>query len=187
MERMQRLPGRSIKYFGWGIQRHQLWLAEGYLLSREISVVQEEVRRYHYRDIQAIVYTPTNHWKTCNWLAGSLLVFLSCCGIFAAILGSTPAYILAAITAAAPLIVLLGNLLLGPSCHTVLYTAAAEAPLYSLGRQRGAEKAIARLLPFIQAAQRDEEARPAESAAASSGPGPEATIPPPPAPDPSDP
>lgn len=169
MARMKRLPGRSIKYFGWAMQRHQLWLADDYLLCREIAGYRETVTRYYYRDIQAIVTGATSSWRTCNWLTGSLLVFLSGCAIYAAIAGSTTAYVLALAAAAVTLAILLGNLILGPSCTTTLYTAAAEAPLYSLGRRRSTEKAIGRLLPYIEAAQQE----PGDSGIAA---GPEARI-----------
>lgn len=155
MVRMSRLPGNAIKNFGWSVQRHQLWLTESYLLCREISGFREEVTRYYYRDIQAVVTAPTNQWKTCNWLTGSLLVFLSGCAIYAAITGSSVAYVLAVVAAVVTLIVLLGNLILGPSCKTTLYTAATEAPLHSLGRRRSAEKTVRLLVPFVEAAQRD--------------------------------
>lgn len=190
METASRLPGRSVKYFGWAVQRHQLWLTESYLLSREITLFQEEVRRYYYRDIQALVLGPTSNWKSCNWLAGSLLVFLSGCALFAAVLGSTPAYVLAVFCAALPFGILLGNLVLGPTCRVTVYTAAAEAPLYSLGRRRSAEKALARLAPFIEAAQRD-LAPPAGPEAPTQEAGEPAaeefSSPPPPGPDPSGP
>ncbi len=155
MERMSRLPGRAVKHFGWTVQRHQLWLTESHLLCREISVYRETVTRYYYRDIQAIVSGTTTSWRTCNWLAGSLLVFLSGCAIFAAVTGSNVSYVLALFTAGITLAILLGNLALGPSCKTTPYTAAAEAPLHSLGRTRSTEKALNLLLPFIEAAQRD--------------------------------
>lgn len=167
MSRMSRLPGRSIKYFGWAMQRHQLWLTEEYLLSREITMMQEEVRRYYYGDIQAIVTSPTRSWTTCNWLTGVLLGFLVACLGLAALLNSPVAVVLAVIAAAVPLSILLGNLLLGPTCKTTLYTAATEAPLYSLGRQRSAAKAIASLLPFVESAQRDAAQEPGNNAPAS--------------------
>jgi len=155
MARLSRLPGRSIKYFGWAMQRHQLWLTEEYILSREITMLQEEVRRYYYGDIQAIVTSPTRSYVTCNWLAGSLIVFLAACLGLSAFVGSPVAIVLAVVAAVVPLVILLGNLMLGPTCKTTLYTAAAEAPLYSLGRQRSTAKAITSLLPFVEAAQRD--------------------------------
>ena len=155
MERMQRLPGRSKKYFGWGARRYQLWLTESNLLSREIAGYSETVRRYYYRDIQAIVTGPTGAWRTFTLLTGLLLLFLVFCAGLAAYLGSDVAFVLAFIAGAFDLALLLGNLVLGPSCKTVLYTAVAEAPLYSLGRSRSAERAIALLTPFIEAAQRD--------------------------------
>lgn len=155
MEQMRRLPGRSIRQFGISFQRHQLWLAETHVLYREIFGYREEVKRFYFRDIQAIVCTPTSSWKTCSWLAGSLLVFLAICGGVSAYLGYMVPFALAWILATVSLVILLGNLVLGPSCSTTLYTAAAEAPLYSLGRKRSAEKAIARITTMVQHAQRD--------------------------------
>lgn len=158
MEQMRRLPGRSIRHFGLGFQRHQLWLAQTHVLYREIFGYREDVKRFYYRDIQAIVCTPTSSWITCNWLAGSLLAFLAICGGVAAYLGAMVPFALAWILATLALVILLGNLVLGPSCSTTLYTAAAEAPLYSLGRRRSAEKAIARISALVHDAQRDLEA-----------------------------
>jgi hypothetical protein len=157
MEQMRRLPGRSIRHFGLGLQRNQLWLAESHVLYREISVFQEEVKRFYYRDIQAVVCTPTRTWHACSWLAGSLLVFLAICGGVSAYLGYMIPFAMAWMLATVALAILLGNLVLGPSCATTLYTAAAEAPLYSLGRKRSAEKAIARIAVMVQHAQKDME------------------------------
>lgn len=153
MERMKRLPGRSVRHFGLGFQRHQLWLAGEYVLYREIFGYREEVKRFYYRDIQAIVCTPTRSWRTCSWLSGSLLIFLAICGGVSAYQGVMLPFALAWIGATFSLAILLGNLVLGPSCSTMLYTAAAEAPLFSLGRRRSAEKAIARISERIQQAQ----------------------------------
>lgn len=155
MERMKRLPGRSIRHFGLGFQRHQLWLAEEYVLYREIFGYSEEVKRFYYRDIQAVVCTPTGSWRTCSWLSGLLLVFLVICGGLSAYEGIMVPFALAWIGATFSLVILMGNLVLGPSCSTTLYTAAAEAPLYSLGRKRSAEKAIVWIGERVQQAQRD--------------------------------
>ena len=157
MEQMRRLPGRSIRHFGLGLQRHQLWLAESHVLYREIFAFQEEVKRFYYRDIQAVVCTPTRTWHACSWLAGSLLALLAVCGGISAYLGYMVPFAMAWILATVALAILLGNLVLGPSCTTTLYTAAAEAPLYSLGRVRSAEKAIARIATMVQHAQKDME------------------------------
>ncbi len=155
MEQMRRLPGRSIRHFGLGFQRHQLWLTESHVLYREIFGYREDVKRFYFRDIQAIVCTPTRTWRVCSWLAGSLLVFLAICGGVSAYLGYMLPFAMAWILATVALVILLGNLVLGPSCATTLYTAAAEAPLYSLGRKRSAEKAIARIAVMVQHAQKD--------------------------------
>ncbi len=152
---MRRLPGRSIRHFGLGFQRHQLWITESHVLYREIFGYREDVKRFYFRDIQAIVCTPTRTWRVCSWLAGSLLVFLAICGGVSAYLGYMLPFAMAWILATVALVILLGNLVLGPSCSTTLYTAAAEAPLYSLGRKRSAEKSIARIAVMVQHAQKD--------------------------------
>jgi hypothetical protein len=157
METMRRLPGRSMRNFGWSFQRHQLWLADTHVLYREIFGYREDVKRFYFRDIQAIVCTPTSTWETCSWLSAALLVFLAICGGFFAYLGAMVPFTIAWVLATLALMILLGNLVLGPSCSTTLYTAAAEAPLYSLGRKRSAEKAIARISARVQDAQRDLE------------------------------
>ena len=136
MIQMSRLPGRSVKGFGWSSQRHQLWLSPEYLLYREISGYREVVKRYYYGDIQAIISGPTKSWRNCT-LCTSIMLLISA------------GFVLS-------LIILIINLVLGPTCKTVLYTATSEAPLYSLGRKRNAEQAIALMLPFVEAAQRGE-------------------------------
>ena len=155
MIQMSRLPGRSVKAFGWSSQRHQLWLSPEYLLYREVSGYREVVKRYYYGDIQAIISGPT---KASRVFTIILVVVLVSMGLLIALLAASgsPAPLLAvtAFFMLLPAICLVVNLMLGPSCRTTLYTATSEAPLYSLGRKRGAEKAIALMLPFIEAAQR---------------------------------
>lgn len=157
MIQMSRLPGRSVKGFGWSSQRHQLWLSPEYLLYREISGYREVVKRYYYGDIQAIISGPTKRARDCNIVMSIIMAICIVVFVLARLnnvfdVEGVVALILGALSA----IVLVVNILLGPSCKTVLYTATSEAPLYSLSRKRSAEKAIALLLPFIEAAQRGE-------------------------------
>lgn len=115
------------------------------------------VKRYYYGDIQAIVCGPTNASRVLTIILTVVLVSM---GLLIALLAASgsPASVIAvtAFFMVLPAICLVVNLLLGPSCRTTLYTATSEAPLYSLGRKRAAEKAIALVLPFIEAAQRGE-------------------------------
>ncbi len=157
MIQMSRLPGRSVKGFGWSSQRHQLWLSPEYLLYREISGYREVVKRYYYGDIQAIISGPTKSWRNCTLCTSIMLVvFLALFALSAPADVSYPAMVLIIAGFVLSLIILIINLVLGPTCKTVLYTAPSEAPLYSLGRKRNAEKAIALMLPFVEAAQRGE-------------------------------
>lgn len=164
MLKMSRLPGRSVKSFGCSFQRHQLWMSHEYLLYREISGYREEVKRFYYRDIQAIVCGSTRSWRVFNWLCGVIALFGLVWIFYTLFLGGTrlplffPIFFLGV---SAPL--LLGNLWLGPTCKTTLYTATSEAPLYSLGRRRSARKAIDLVMPFIEAAQSESTEGPANA------------------------
>ncbi|MCF6283932.1 MAG: hypothetical protein L3K26_01890 [Candidatus Hydrogenedentes bacterium] len=154
MLKMSRLPGRSIREFGWSIKRHQLWLSTEYLLYRELSPFGEKVNRYYHGDIQAIISGPTRSWGRANIVMGSLLALFAALIAYLIVADApTPLIAFPAIGAGIVGLVLSGNLFLGPTCKTILYTATSEAPLYSLGRQRSAQKAIERILPFIEAAQ----------------------------------
>ncbi len=154
MLKMSRLPGRAVKRFGWSLERHQLWLSGEYLLHREISGYREEVKRYYYGDIQAIVSGPSLGFRTCNILCLLVLSLLSLLALAMYLTSaSVTAYTLVFLGAGLSGFTLSGNLIFGPTCKTTLYTATSEAQLYSLGRRRSTEKAIARILPFIEAAQ----------------------------------
>ena len=154
MIQMSRLPGRSIKGFGWSFQRNQLWLSPEFLLSREIFGYREDVKRYYFGDIQAIVSGPTLNWRLCNIVTGITLLVLGSLATYLVIADAPgPLIFMAAMAVGVVGVVLSGNLILGPTCRTILYTATSEAPLPSLGRQRSAKKAITQILPFIEAAQ----------------------------------
>lgn len=153
MERIRRLPGRAVRHFGFGVQRHQLWLADKFLLYREILGWREDVRRFYYEDIQAVVCTPTGHGRTCTRVTLAILVIALPVAFWATWAGNPAAFVLSWIVAVVVLVILLGNLFLGPTCRTTLYTATAEAPLFSLGRMRSADRAIARLSERIADAQ----------------------------------
>lgn len=153
MERMRRLPGRAVRHFGFGVQRHQLWLADKFLLYREILGWREDVRRFYYEDIQGVVCTPTGHGRACTGVTFAILVVALPAAIWATWVGNPVAFVLSWIVSVVVLVILLGNLFLGRTCRTTLYTATAEAPLYSLGRMRSADRAIARLSERIAQAQ----------------------------------
>lgn len=150
---MRRLPGRAVRHFGFGVQRHQLWLADKFLLYREILGWREDVRRFYYEDIQAVVCTPTGHGRSCTRVTLAILLVTLPAAAWATWVGNPAAFVLSWIVAVVVLVILLGNLFLGPTCRTTLYTATAEAPLFSLGRMRSADRAIARLSERIADAQ----------------------------------
>jgi len=154
MIKMSRLPGRSIKGFGWPIMRYQLWLSTEHLVHRNIHLFGEKVRRYNFDDIQAIVSGPTGRWRTVNIVTSSLLVLLAALEVYLAVSDAPLALIAMPLIAMGIIVgILTGNLYLGPTCKTILYTATSEAPLFSLGRRRTATRSIELILPFVEAAQ----------------------------------
>ena len=154
MSAMTRLPGRATKGFGFTTMRYQLWLTPEYLMAREIAGYRETVKRYYYNDIQAIVSGPTRHAFWCTVVTATLVAIFG--GLTAYVIISDvpdPVAILPGFVAAIALPILIGNLILGPTCKTTLYTATSEARLFSLGRQRATNRAIERILPYIENSQ----------------------------------
>jgi hypothetical protein len=157
MPTMTRLPGRATKTFGFTTLRYQLWLTPEYLMFREIAGYRETVKRYYYTDIQAIVTTPTRAGRICT-LVTSILVLAAIALTVAVTRTAVPDAIavIPLFLGFIALLVLVGNLFFGPTCSTTLYTATSEARLFSLGRQWATRRALERILPFIEAAQRTE-------------------------------
>jgi hypothetical protein len=152
----RRLPGRGVRRQGIATAaRTRLWLGNDHLLLVDSMWYAEDYKRFYFRDIQAVIIRKTPTGKTVNIVLGALavlplaaaltLTMTSGIGYWAAIFW----WIISAIL----LGFLLANTLLGPTCVCHLKTAVQTEELPSLRRLRRAHKVLARVRPFIVAAQ----------------------------------
>jgi hypothetical protein len=165
----QRLPGSGYRQIapGWAILllffvigifalllrgRHvRLYLAEDHLLAVDWDGATEHYKRFRYEDIQALVIRRTSEGRLLSVFTGFLTVIL---------------YLLAVGSADSPvgmwvflglgtmfLLVLVGNLIGGPTCKCHLRTAVQTEELVSLGRLKRAEPALSLVRERIVAVQ----------------------------------
>ena len=139
----QRLPGKKK---GFLIGHHTLWQGSDHLLQIYSRLGVEDYKRYYFDDIQAIVTRKTGSGRIQNIVIGALSG-LFC--LFAVTSGGGWSVFHAAV-AAAILLILLINLLKGPTCETVLLTAVQTEKLYSLHRLKTTEPVMNRLRSIIE-------------------------------------
>lgn len=149
----KRLPGRKVMPLGFG--RMTLWLGKDHLLFVNNRGYSEDYKRFYYRDIQGVLIQRTGRWKIVNVVLGSIA------GFFALIFGlgwrlkdwDVGALIAGGILIGLFLVLLLINVVQGPTCVAYLRTAVHLQPLPSLHRVRTAMKALRLLRPHVEAAQ----------------------------------
>jgi hypothetical protein len=157
MERMEqklnyrRLPGKSVAF---SFNRSSLWQAPDHLLLVKNRGYAEEYKRFYYGDIQAIVLRRTNF---ANLISGILAVFAAF-PVLLFLAGIVRHWGKAALIAWGTiagflLLLIVINLLKGPTCRVEIQTAVQKEKLTSLSRLATAHKTIARILPAIEAAQ----------------------------------
>lgn len=151
-----RLPGRGRKRGGTALVVRTMatvWLGGDHLLCRYGMGYVEELRRFYYRDIQAITATLTNRRAVWNG------IFIACF-VLAGILSAASylrggGWTLAFFSAGACLFLVLAfiNQLRGPTCKCQLRTAVSVEDLPSLKRTKVADRAIALVRARVERAQ----------------------------------
>jgi len=141
-ERLAR-SGRSLGRW------HTLWLGEDHLLAVVSTGYSEEYTRYYLKEIQAIVSRRSAWGKVLNAVSGSLLAICLLAGIVGYGNGLTPASVTAGIFGGFFLLLLLWNLLCGPTCCCQVRTQVSIDELPALNRTRSVRKVLARLRPLI--------------------------------------
>jgi hypothetical protein len=139
----KRLPGKKK---GFLIGHHTLWQGSDHLLQIYSRLGAEDYKRYYFDDIQAIITRKTGSGRIQNIVLAAL-TGLFC--LFAFTSGGGLSIFHAAI-AAAILLILLINVLRGPTCETVLLTAVQTEKLYSLHRLKKTEPVMNRLRSIIE-------------------------------------
>jgi hypothetical protein len=139
----QRLPGKKK---GFLIGHHTLWQGSDHLLQIYSRFGVEDYKRYYFDDIQAIIARKTGSGKIQNIVLAAI-TGLFC--LFAVISGGGWSFFNAAIAAAFALILLI-NVLRGPTCETILLTAVQAEKLHSLHRLKKTEPVMNRLRSIIE-------------------------------------
>jgi hypothetical protein len=139
-----KLPGKRFFLFA----RRSLWQGPDHLLWVENNLMQEQYKRFYFKDIQAVILCRNQHRLFWTILWGTLLLLFGACGL--AFSGSDVAFfILSAVWA----LLLVINLLAGPSCDVYLQTAVQREQLTSLVRVRTAVKVLDRIKELAEQAQ----------------------------------
>jgi hypothetical protein len=147
----RRMPGRSPRL---SFQRSSLWQGDDHLLLVKIRGYAEEYKRFYYRDIQAIVMTRTNRRDLISAILAVFAGFPALLFLVALIRAwGRFALIAWGVIAGFLLLLLLINILMGPTCRVEIQTAVQIEKLTSLARLSAARKTMAFILPIIEAAQ----------------------------------
>jgi hypothetical protein len=151
-----RLPGKGPRKGGTALvirTTATLWLGGDHLLCRDSMGYAEDLKRFYYRDIQAIVATLTNRRAVWNG------IFMTCCLLAGAL--SVGSYLYGGgwplpfffFWACLFFVLAVINQLRGPACKCQLRTAVSVEDLPSLRRKKVAEKAIALIRARVERAQ----------------------------------
>lgn len=140
----RRLPGSRLT-------RYALWQASDHILHVEGTGFAENYIRFYFRDIQALIIQPTHTGKILT------IILLSLMGIsgLLALLPGDEFDVFWWVVAGMLTALWIYNQIRGATCMCYVETAVNRYRLRSLGRVRSAERAIARLRPLIQQAQKE--------------------------------
>jgi hypothetical protein len=147
--RLTRARNRSFFAIAFST-RSSLWLGKDHLLQIDTSGYTESYKRFHFRDIQALVLGTTQTWL---YLASAFGALAALCGVIA-ILGNGPivAWIFGSMAGLFGLRMLF-DLIAGPTTKCYLRTAVQTEGLVSVARLRQARKIFETLRPLITNAQ----------------------------------
>ena len=145
----RKLSGRnSVSY-------QRLYQADDHLLVAD-GIIQESYRRFYFKDIRAMIVGKSVRGVVYN--TALPLIALSI-GSFV-FTGTVPAVIVGGIWLGIFFLILLVNLIKGPTSNCYIVTAVQTYRIASLGRLFKARKVIEQITPLIQAAQADRPDRP---------------------------
>ncbi|MBI5802197.1 MAG: hypothetical protein HZA92_15920 [Verrucomicrobia bacterium] len=151
----RKLPGRGTRREGTFIvtvaaRQSALWLGVDHLLLVDSTLASQDLKRFFFRDIQAVIVRKTHSGRTVNIVMASFAAVV--CGLTLTVndpAGRIALFVIAAFFG----VVLLVNSLFGPTCETHLQTAVQREQLPSLHRLRTARKVLRTLRPLIESAQ----------------------------------
>lgn len=149
-----RLPARARKAFGlFSGDRYRLWLADDHLLYVRVSHYSEYCKRFYFQDIQAITVCRTSAGSRTSVILGVIGVVLLLIGVFLTVTVGWPYALIPWFPAGIFGLLLLWNVLLGPTCVCRLYTTVQAEDIVAMRRLRRAEATLLVVVPLIEAAQ----------------------------------
>lgn len=135
----------------------RLYRGADHLLQTASVTFSESYKRFYFRDIQAFVLVRTIWWLVIALAFVLLGLFIA--GIGAAA-GDDDALLVLGIIGGVLVVIGSISLIGGPSCHCYVKTAVQTERLATLSRVRRANKVLAELRPFIEAAQNAQASSP---------------------------
>ncbi len=141
-----RLPGKHKDLIGC---YYHLWRARDHLLYVSYRFGDEYYKRFYYKDIQTIVIRKTAMGKVHNGIMGGMAVLF---GLLAFFTGDIGAWIFGSLAATAT-IILIVNVLRGPTCEGYIQTAVQKEKLKPFKRLRTAGKVLDIIKNLIEQAQ----------------------------------
>lgn len=152
------LPGRGVRREGNFIiatsaRQSRLWLGADHLLLVDSTLASQDLKRFYFRHIQALVVRKTQSGRWLNFTLAMLTVLMVGGGItFSGPKGMGFDFLFLFLAGVFGFLLLI-NWLRGATAECYIQTAVQREKLPSLGRLRNARKVIARLRPLIEQAQ----------------------------------
>ncbi len=147
--RYQRLPGKKHGLY----RRARLWLGDDHLLLVDSNTYQETYQRYYFKDIQGITIRKTAKGKIFNAVVGAL-AFLTCLQLLISWAGSDPVWLwFWGIASGFLLLILMVNMVSGPTCACHIQTPISTNELPSLHRLGTARKVRDRIRTLAEQVQ----------------------------------
>ncbi len=128
---------------------HTLWLGEDHLLAVESTGYSEEYTRYYLKEIQAIITRRSAWGVVLNVIAGTFVAISLIAVIGSYENGPSPGNVTAGIFGGFFLLLLLWNLMSGPTCRCHVRTAVGVDELPALDRLWNVKKVMKMLRPLI--------------------------------------
>lgn len=154
----RRLPGRgrALSASLVSSDRQRLYLAPDFLLAIRANYAEETHKKFYFEDIQAITVQTNSERAIFGAVLFVITIGILLIGVYLETVQedtSGDMIILFSMLAAFPGILLLVNLLRGPTCAVRLHTAVQIHELSCLRRTRVARKCLNLIVPEIRAAQ----------------------------------
>ena len=178
-QRLRRLPGRSPTLrLSRATVSARLWTDDAQLVQETVRSYTQEIQRFAFGDIQAIQIRRTVRGLVYN-VTLVVCLALSLIGLVAMLADRGESFgdkVAFSVVTGVLALLLLVNIVRGPTCHTVLLTALGPQRLFSLSRMRQARRALDTIIARIDAVQGalrpDEAARQVDQSRAQQGPPP---------------